>query len=124
MIRPTDIVAAHWGAEAPEWTQELARRCEATSQNRVAEALNVSAAQISQALRNKYKGDMKKLRDRVEGKFMSQTIACPELGNLPLNECRDWRGRAASAGSANMMRVKMFRACNRCPIHKGGEHGE
>ncbi len=120
MSGPTQIVNEHWHGEVPEWIMELARRCEASSQRQVAEALKVSAAQVNQALRNKYRGDMEGLRDRVVGRFMKQTVHCPSLGNMPLNECRDWQKKAQKANTANLMNVRMGRACRTCPKRAGG----
>ena len=53
--------------------------------------------------------------DCVRGVFMNGTVECPALGSIPSNECHDWRKKSRQFGNANMLRVRMFRACNHCP---------
>lgn len=106
-----------WGDPVPDWIVTLVRECEASSQNKVAGRMKYSGAVISQVLRAKYPGDMEAVEDRVRGLFMQGRVNCPALGTLPVNECRDWRALARSFSPVNALRVRMFRACTRCPRH-------
>lgn len=110
--------APAWGEARPEWVTVLARVCSESSQNRVARRLGVSAALISNVLGNKYRGDMRRVEDLVQGVFMHGTICCPALGEIPVSDCRGWRGKAKKFGSANPQRVRMYRACAGCSVNR------
>lgn len=116
----TATARAHWGEAMPEWVADLAAECERTSQNKVAQAMGRSATMISQVLRNKYPGDLVAVEEVFKGVFQAAVVECPALGTIPANVCRDWRAKASSFNSVNPLRVRMYRACNRCPRHKGG----
>lgn len=115
MSGPVEIARAHWGADMPDWVAALAAECAATSQNRVAARLGRSAALISTVLRRKYAGDMQAVAELVRGHLLAETVACPALGVLPLHECRGWMAKARAFQNTNALRVRMYRACNRCP---------
>lgn len=108
-----------WGGDAPDWVVALADACAESSQNKVAKRLGRSAPLVSQVLANRYPGNMEDVEARVRGVFMNGTITCPQLGEMSSKACRDWRQKARRYGNANMLRVRMFRACNRCPQHQG-----
>ena len=110
-----------WGDDMPPWVLALTNACSDSSQNRIAKQLGVSAALISTVLRNKYRGDMARIEDLVNGVFMNGTITCPVLGQIPISDCRGWREKAKKFGSANTLRRKMFRACNACPTNDKGD---
>ncbi|UWQ00828.1 hypothetical protein K3X44_09900 [Aliiroseovarius crassostreae] len=123
MSDPVKDMTAEWAGSAPDWVLCLAQECAASSQRQVALRLERSGALVNQVLRNKYKGDMAAVAARVRGVFMNGTIACPALGNIPANECQDWREKSRKFGNANMQRVRMFKACNRCTLNgKGADH--
>lgn len=107
-----------WGKDLPDWISGLAHQCNATSQTRVASMLGVSATQISQVIGRTYQGRFDNLRDRYLGVFEAEVVACPALGLLPLNTCRDWRQKSARLHSANAQNVMMYRACKKCPRNK------
>lgn len=115
MSDPMTTVRAAWGAEVPDWVVCLANECAASSQRRVAARLERSGALVNQVLKNKYEGDLSAVEDRVRGVFMNATVDCPALGAIPANVCQDWRAKARRFGNANMLRVRMFRACTHCP---------
>ena len=112
-----DNALAHWGAEMPDWIDQLARACDFSSQNKVAIKLGRSSAWVSQVLRGKYSGDMMAAEDLVRGAFMAAEVTCPALGQVPLNECRGWQEKARKLANSNSLSVMMFRACNRCPLN-------
>jgi hypothetical protein len=118
------IIARDAAGEAlPEWIQLLARECAASSQNRVARRLGYSSTLVSLVLRGKYTGDMQAVETAVRGLFENLCVACPVLGDIPPFECRDWQKKARNFSTENSQRVRMFRACNRCPENKGGKDG-
>lgn len=121
MSGPVENARQAWGNAMSPWVFALATACTDTSQNRVAKQLGVSAALISNVLANKYRGDMARIEDLVQGVFMNGTIICPALGEIPISDCRGWRGKARNFGSANSQRVQMFRACNVCPTNDKGD---
>ncbi|MBT2131201.1 hypothetical protein [Aliiroseovarius lamellibrachiae] len=123
MTEQTKGLLDNWQGEAPDWVICLAQECTASSQRLIAAKLERSGALVNQVLRNKYKGDMAAIESRVRGVFMNGTTTCPALGDIPANECQDWRKKSHKFGNANMLRVRMFKACNRCPKNgKGGRH--
>lgn len=112
-----DKAAEAWGPNRPDWIDALAYACDRSSQNKVARALDRSPALVSTVLGRTYKGDMRAVEDIVRGVFMKGTVMCPAFGELPLQECRKWRGRARKFQNVNSQYVKMYRACKACPIH-------
>ncbi|AWI83044.1 hypothetical protein CEW88_04825 [Alloyangia pacifica] len=104
-----------WGESCPDWIEALAVECDRTSQNQTAKRLERSTAMISKVLRNKYPADMQAIEDVVRGALMSETIACPALGDIGKQTCRKWRKKSRDFENVNSLYVQMFRACNRCP---------
>ncbi|WP_261398087.1 hypothetical protein [Maritimibacter alkaliphilus] len=107
-----------WGDTMPDWIRTLAQACADSSQNQVARRLGYSSTVVSLVLRNKYVGDIVGVELAVRGTFENLCIACPVLGEIPLLDCRDWQQKARTYSNENSMRVRMFRACNRCPQRK------
>ncbi|WP_296639139.1 hypothetical protein [Roseinatronobacter sp.] len=124
MSGPVDVARAAWGDALPDWVERMALQCAATSQNKVAARIGRSAALVSQVLRNKYPGDLHAVEELFRGHFMAETVRCPELGTLPLHECHDWMAKARHFQSTNTLRVRMYRACKRCPRFTKGEGDE
>lgn len=94
----------------------------AGSQARVGEMIGYSAAVVNQVLKGVYKGDIEKVRAKIEGAFMGATIDCPVVGEIPRNRCIDHQSRPFAA--TNPMRVQLYRACRSgCPNarNNGGE---
>lgn len=117
MSGPIDIARSAWGDDLPDWVLALAQACAASSQNRVAQDLERSASLVSNVLRRKYPGDMASIEERVRGVYMRAVVACPVLGDLPTDRCQMWRKRSRRLETHNTQRVRMFKACNRCPIN-------
>lgn len=107
-----------WGAEMPDWIATLAQACIETSQNQVARRLGYSSTVVSLVLRNKYTGDIGNVETAVRGTFENLCVACPVLGEIPVIDCRNWQQKARTYSNENSMRVRMFKACNRCPKRK------
>ena len=111
----------HWGAGLPDWVERLAQECEASSQNKVAQKLKISAGAISQTLRKKYAGNMQNIEEVVRGVFMEGTVDCPALGTVEGHVCYDWRQKSRVFTATNFRRSQMYRACNACP--RNGKEG-
>lgn len=124
MSGPVEVAREAWGDAMPDWIERLALQCAASSQNKVAARMGRSAALISHVLRNKYTGDMAAIEDLFRGHFMDATLRCPELGTLPLHECHGWMAKARQFRPTNNLRVRMYRACQRCPRFKKGSPDE
>lgn len=107
-----------WGAALPGWVEVLAVECGRSSANKVAKVLDYTPAVISQVLGNKYPASTDRLEERVRGIFLDAKVACPARGDMPLQECQDWRDKAPRFVLGNPERVRMYRACNKCPRHK------
>lgn len=118
---PVATAEAHWGADMPDWIRALAEACAETSQNKVATRIGRSAGLVSHVLRKSYPGDMASVEELVRGAFMGGEVSCPGLGQIPMDECNVWRRRAKKFSSSNTLRVRMYRACTRCPRFKGEE---
>lgn len=114
---PLELARAAWGEPLPDWIETLAIECGKTSQARVAEQLDRSGAVISQVLRKIYPAEMGRIEERVRGVFMDGRVACPGLGEIAVQLCQDWRGKAGKLEVGNPLRVRMFRACNSCTRH-------
>jgi hypothetical protein len=110
-----DVARAAWGVPLPDWIEALAMACSQTSQAKVAVRLDRTAGMISQLLNNKYPANTANIEERVRGLFLNGQVLCPSLGPLPVNECQDWRIKAKDFQVGNPMRIRMFRACARCP---------
>lgn len=108
-----------WGASLPDWIRALAIQCQRTSQSKVAAELGRSPAVVSTVLRNKYAGSYPRIEERVRGVYLAGKVICPAVGELPTNECQDWREKGRVFASGNPMRTRMFRACRTCPINRG-----
>jgi hypothetical protein len=102
-----------WGAP-PDWIVALAEACHKSSQAAVARQLAVSGGLISQLLSNTYPAGTARIEERVRGLLMRAVVDCPVMGELPTNECQDWRRKAASPQLASPRAVMMCRACMGC----------
>lgn len=118
-----DTAREFWGEGIPDWVEALALACDRTSQNKVAQEIGRSGSLVSNILRARYPADTGVVEDLVRGHFMAQTVECPVMGTIGKQVCRKWRGRANRFENVNHQYVTMYRACNRCPLHKGGDDG-
>lgn len=107
-----------WGTPLPDWVRALAIQCQRTSQNDVARQLGRAPAVVSTVLRKKYTADTARIEERVRGVFMDGKVICPAMGDLPMNECQDWREKARTFAAGNPLRTRMFRACRACPLNQ------
>lgn len=68
-----------WGDTLPDWITVLVQECDRSSQNAVAAKIAFSPAVVSQAIRNRYSGNMRSIECRVREVFMSAPVLCPAL---------------------------------------------
>jgi hypothetical protein len=115
MSGPLDTARAAWGAAIPDWIEVLAIECGRSSQIAVAKELGRSGAVISQVLRKVYPADLRHIEERVRGVFLDAKVPCPAMGEMPLQDCQDWREKARVFALGNPTRVRMYRACASCP---------
>lgn len=98
------------------WLQELRAQCQITSQPKVAKVLGYSPAVINQVLKGTYKGDIKKVEQKVRGAFLGETVGCPILGELERNKCIEHQN--AKYSSVNRLAVQLYRKCPTCPYNQ------
>lgn len=112
---------AGWGTP-PEWIVCLADACARTTQTAVADQLGVSGSMLSQALANRYPGDMASLEQRVRGALMGATVSCRVLGEIRADRCLTEQQARFSAASS--IRIRLYHECRGgCPHSriKGGQ---
>ena len=114
---PLELAREAWGEPLPDWVETLAVACgvKHSSQAKVAMQLDRSAAIVSQVLRKIYPADMSRIEERVRGLFMNGRLACPGMGEIPMQQCQDWREKATQVAVGSPLRSRMYRACNACP---------
>jgi hypothetical protein len=112
---PVEVATAAWGEDMPDWVRVLARACQQSSQNKVAQGLGRSGAVVSQVLHRRYGADLARIEERVRGVYMEGQVECPGLGQIALHACQDWRAKARTWAAGNPTRTRMYRACRACP---------
>ncbi|MGE0333200.1 MAG: helix-turn-helix domain-containing protein [Ramlibacter sp.] len=101
--------------------EALKAACNGTPQAEVARRLKVSDGTISNALRGRYIGNVDRLAERIRGELLNTEVLCPVLGSINARVCQDEREKPFSA--INSHRVRLFRACRRCPNNPKAEGG-
>lgn len=96
-----------------DWLAALDRACEETSQAAVARRIGYSPAVVSQVRRGTYRGSLEAVERRVRRALMADSIQCPILGEITGENCLEHQRQGLSTASA--MRVRLWRACRRCP---------
>lgn len=103
----------------PEWIAVLRAECDRRkSQKLVGDRIGYSASAVNQVLKGKYKGDLKRVQQAVEGALMGRTVECPVIGGeLPRERCVEYQRRGFAA--TNPLRVALSKACPTCPNRSG-----
>ncbi len=104
--------------DCPQWVAALRDACLGMSQREVAALIGYSESVISQVLKSKYRGDLRRVQAAVEGGLMGATVDCPVVGVIPRQRCIEHQRRPFAA--TNPTRVQLYRACRTCP-HKTQE---
>lgn len=114
-LQPIDIARASWGVPAPDWIEVLAGKCAEMTQRQVAARIGYSGGMVSQLLRNRYRGNLDAIEEAVRGAWMGATVTCPVMGTLASDACQEWRRKSKVTVPSNRFRIRMQRACARCP---------
>lgn len=108
--------ATAWGKDMPDWIAMLARMADRSSQTQVGREIGYSGSVVNAVLRNSYKGDLAKVATAVRGRFMSETVTCPVLGEIGAHQCLQHQKLARSFSSGSSLRIRMSKACKgQCP---------
>lgn len=115
---------AAWGDELPDWVAVMAEQCDVSSQKKVSAQMVYSPAVINQVLANNYGGkkggDLMAVKQAVEGAFLSVTVNCPVLGELPAHRCLEKQRQPYAA--TNSTRVMLYKKCHGgCPHSRAGD---
>jgi len=103
-----------WG-DPPPWVMTLAAACDQTSQNRVAQQLDMNSGYVSYALRNQRIEYHLIVEEAVRARLLCETVSCPVLGDeTNLNACRTLRRGVERFGNSPMQRAAS-RHCPSCP---------
>lgn len=111
-------VALAWGFPRPDWVDAMAAACDATSGRAVAARLGVSPAAVSRVLGGTY-GDTAAMACRVREIIMVRHVACPVVGEISVETCREHQARPFTA--VNPTFVRLYRECRVCP-HREADH--
>lgn len=114
--RPTiETAKAAWGSDMPDWVEALARACDASSQGKVAIRLGKSGPMISQVINRRYAANYTAIENLVRGRLMLETVPCPVIGDIALDQCHHNQRHHTSA----IERRIFGGACPTCPNRKG-----
>ncbi len=114
-----------WGEPCPPWVVALAELADSRRLKAAGEAIGYSGSLVSTVLSNAYQGDIDKVRQKVMGALMGETVQCPGLGHtMSRKTCLDWQDKPRASTSS--LRSRMYRACrNNCPnFRRGGSDGQ
>jgi hypothetical protein len=88
---------------------------------KLSELLGVSTSAVSQALNDKFVGNVERFCLRVRGVFAGDSVRCPVLGDITTKVCLEQQQRPKAF--TNPMRVTLHRTCPTCPHHQGSNQG-
>jgi transcriptional regulator with XRE-family HTH domain len=101
-------------AKSADWLEVLHKRCEASSNARVARELGLNASTISQVRNGKYGASTDSIAQLVRGKYMAEAFHCPALGfELSSDRCRAAQKGEVSAPA--YMKSALRATCPDCP---------
>jgi len=104
-----------WGTPRQDWIEDLAIAVDASSQNKAAKRLGLSAASISGALRRTYRSPLTNIEAAVRRVLMLDGVDCPELGQIDHATCQAWSKKALTFTGSSRLSGVMARACQSCP---------
>lgn len=97
MNNESDWMTALRGARAQMSLQQLATR------------LHLSPTTVHQVLKGNYKGNLKRVAERVRGELLNKRITCPVLGEIAPGRCQDEQRKPFAA--TNPQRVQLWKTC-------------
>lgn len=110
---PVSKARAAWGESIPAEVVALAEACKQHTARVAAQRLGYSDAVISHVIAGKYAGDMDKVRAKIRGAFMGETVMCPVLDEIGRDRCLSEQAKPFAA--TNSTRARLFHACKTCP---------
>lgn len=99
--------------------QIIRTQSKVTTGRDLADQLGISTSAVSQALNNKYVGNVERFCLRVRGVFAGDSVQCPVLGQLTTKLCLEQQGKPKAY--TNPMRVRLQRTCPTCPHHQSNQ---
>lgn len=120
----TDKARRAWGAELPEWVEELASLAQDKGLKGAAARIGYSTSVVSNVINNCYRGDMSRVEQMVRGALMGAQVLCPALGDLRRDQCLRWQRQPFVP--TNAARARLHRVCNATCEHyrKGGSDAQ
>ena len=107
-----ELIATTPVEQDARWLIELRQQCETKTQTQVAKELGVTKGLISQAVNNKYTGDLNRIERLVLSVYVGDVVVCPVLGELSLDRCQRYQRERGT--THNPLRVQLYRACKTC----------
>jgi transcriptional regulator with XRE-family HTH domain len=104
----------------PDAMHLLRGKADELGQAETARRLQISPSAVNQLLHGKYGAAPDGILQRVVEVFGRLSVPCPILGEIPLAQCKDERGRPFAA--SNHLRVRLYRACRGCTAYKGDHY--
>lgn len=102
-----------------DWVDVLRTHRTTHGGKKTGDAIGYSATVVSQVLSGNYKGDLRAVRQKVEGALMGLTVECPVVGDLPRNRCLEYQRQPFAA--TNHLRVQLSNTCPTCPNRRGAD---
>lgn len=116
-----DRAVLAWHGDAPDWVLALAEKVDETNGSVAGRLISYSAAVVSQAISNSYKGDLRTVEARVRGALLGDEVLCPVAGEIRRDRCLSEQKKTHTGTSAQ--RTRLFHACRSGCLHsrlKGG----
>lgn len=98
-----------WGADLPDWVEELAKEVNRKSQRLAGARIGYTGGLVSAVIARKYRGDMARVEAKVRGALMGATVECPVLGVIGRHRCLDEQ-KMPNTG-ASPQRGRLYRKC-------------
>lgn len=104
-------------SKEPDWIAVLREELQRTSLKVLGRKLGLSPTTVHQVLKGAYKGNLKRIEDRVRGELLNKRIKCPVLDMITPRKCQD--SQKSPLLVTNPQRVQLWRACR-----SGCKHSE
>jgi hypothetical protein len=103
------------------WLELLRAEVERHGRRIVEADLGISKTTMSQVLNEKYPGNLGNIEAKVLGKYSTDKVCCPVLGEITEKRCA--AERVTEFRVSNPQRIKLWKACQSCPfnINKGAD---
>ena len=116
-----DKAKVGWGEPLPEWVAELARLADAEGLAGAGKRVGYSLSAVSVVISGKYRGDVTRVAEMVQGALMALTVECPVLGQIGRDRCLTEQKEPFRATSRH--RAQLFHACKTCPNARRNNEG-